>query len=544
MSTGSTAPEEGKGKGWPTGFLGGPLRYAGWTGLAAVVAFVLLTTISPVFNPPKFDEFIVVYDAHRVASGQVPYRDFFNFTTPGVFLWLASVEKVVGQASITLGRYAGIGAILLTVLAAWFLLRRSGWGAARAGLLASLYAVAIYPFWAVPSHQWLANAFLVGMLAILSSYPSLALAAWALAGGLAGLAGLSLQTQGVLAVTFAGVLLALAPSGKARAAAAFFGGLAAVWVPFLSVLAIAGGLKAFLYDTVLWTARNYSRTGNENAGAPLQDLAWRLGDLWDLWVRDPTAARAFTALVGWLLYGLLLAAGVTVLVLAVTGLVKTLRQRRVSDPWEAGALAVTFLDLGMYFRGSINWLHYTYMLGPLLLMWLALAGRRHWNTGTAGRRVAIAAALLFVAGAGYALRGWLFHAPAAWEFIDADRPIRESPANRFLMRPGVLKPGDTVAAFPEGGEVYLYAAPAAVGYTLFHPLSKEYNDLRDHEIVAGQLRKNRPRYILMPLNMEQDYLNPRSPVASVLSGGYHRLTGPDFAAVYAIGPAMGSAGPP
>ena len=87
-------------------------------GLAAAVALVLLTTVSPVFNPPKWDEFVYVYDSHRVASGQVPYRDFFNFTTPGIFLFLASVERLVGQSSITLGRYAGLGVVLFTALAA------------------------------------------------------------------------------------------------------------------------------------------------------------------------------------------------------------------------------------------------------------------------------------------------------------------------------------------------------------------------------------------------------------------------------------------
>ena len=508
--------------------------------LCATVLGVALLTVSPIVNPPKWDEFIVVYDAHRMVTGQVPYRDFFNFITPGIFLFLASTESLAGQPSITLGRYAGLAVLLITALSAWALLRRSGWGVRRAAILSAVYPVALYPFWAVPSHQWLANACLVGTLAALSSYPGIGAARWALAGILVGLAGMSLQTQGVVALTFAGVLLAMTPSGKARVATAFFGGLASTWALFLASMAAVGGLKDFWYDTVLWTTKNYSRLGNENAGAPLQDLAWRLGDLWDLWAREPTAARALTALVGWLLYALLLAAGAGVLVAATVALAQTLRQRHVSDPWEAGALAATFLSGGLFFRGSVNWLHFIFMVGPLLLLWLARAGRRGADGGRWGRWIVATAVVLILAGSGYALRGLLFYSPAAWEFRDADRPIRESPANRFLRSPGVLKPGDTVAAFPEGGEIYLYSAPAAVGYTLFHPLSKGYNDIRDHEAVAEELRKNRPRYILVPLDMERDYLDPASPVAGVMAKNYHRLPTSEFAAVYEIGPAMGS----
>jgi hypothetical protein len=515
-----------------------------FTLLCAVVLGVMLVTVSPIVNPPKWDEFIVVYDAHRMVTGQVPYRDFFNFITPGIFLFLAAVESLAGQPSITLGRYAGLVVLLITAVSAWVLLRRSGWSACRAAILSAIYPVALYPFWAVPSHQWLANACLVGTLAVLSGYPALGTAGWALAGVLVGLAGLSLQTQGVVALTFAGVLLAMAPARKARAAAAFFGGLAAVCTLFLAFMAKVGGLQGLWNDTVLWTARNYSRAGNENASAPLQDLAWRLGDLWDLWVRGPTAARALTALVGWLLYALLLAAGAGVLVIAAVALVQTLRHRRVSDPWEAGALAATFLSAGMFFRGSVNWLHFIFMVGPLLLLWLARVGRGGAGEGRWGRRIAATAVVLILAGSGYAHRGLLFYAPAGWELRDADRPIRESPANRFLRSPGVLNPGDTLAAFPEGGEVYLYSAPAAVGYTLFHPLSKGYNDIQDHEAVAEQLRKNRPRYILVPLEMERDYLDPASPVAGVIAQNYHRLSTPEFAAVYEIGSVTGSAAVP
>jgi hypothetical protein len=115
---------------------------------------------------------------------------------------------------------------------------------------------------------------------------------------------------------------------------------------------------------------------------------------------------------------------------------------------------------------------------------------------------------------------------------DVDRPIRDSAVNRWLRTPGVLGTGDTVAAFPEGGEVYLYGAPPAVGYTFFMPLSERYNSLRDHEIVANQLVRNKPRWVLVTPGMEKAFLNPASPVGRLLRKDYRRLGQVGDAVVY------------
>ncbi len=500
-------------------------RFSGWLGgtvLALVVGAVLVSLISPVFNPPKWDECIVDYDARRVGAGEVPYRDFFNFTPPGVFLWLAPVVGAGGHHPLTRGRYESLALILITVWAAALLLKRSGWEPRAAWLLAALYPVALYAFWPIPSHQWLANAFLIGAWALLARPGGLGTRGWASAGLLAGLAAFTLQPQGVLALLSAGILWALEPEGKTRKGAAFAAGFSLIWLPFLGAMAWLGGLRAFWRDVVRWPMRNYSRLGNENAHFPFQDVPWRLGDLWSHWLQRPSAGQAVTSLAGFLLYGMLLTAFAALVVWAFARLAAWLRRHRMGSHWEAAAVAVTFLALSLLLRGNANWLHLVFALGPLGLLWLAWMGREEPSPRV--RRAVIAAAVvLLAAGAAYALRGWWFYRPSAWEFTDADRPLRDSPINKYLRGPGVLHPGDTLVALPEGGEVYLYTAPAAIGYTYFQPLDKGYNDLRDHEIAAAQITENRPRFVLMPEAMEKDYLDPRSPVAAVIEHDYRRL---------------------
>ena len=104
-----------------------------------------------------------------------------------------------------------------------------------------------------------------------------------------------------------------------------------------------------------------------------------------------------------------------------------------------------------------------------------------------------------------------------------DRPIRESAVNRWLHSPGILASGDTVAAFPEGGEVYLYGASPALGYTLFMPLSEGYNSLEDHRIAAREMEDSRPKWVLMTPEMEAAYLDPAGPVGVLLRKHYERV---------------------
>jgi len=501
-------------------------------GTALLALAVLAAQISPVMNPPKWDEFIVVYDAHRVAAGQVPYRDFFNFIPPGVFLVLAAVFEAVGTSSLTVGRYfSGLGMIAFFGLTAWAL-RRRGWGRAMSFLWAAVIPVSLYGFWAVPSHHWMAAACAAGLaMALAKPEEAGALAAFG-AGLCTGLAGFFTQTAGLLLAVSSLVLLVQVSRRRGPILASWAGGIAAIWGPVLAGLVLLGGGPAFIHDVIFWPVRNYGREGNENAGAALQDLPWRLGDLWSALGAHATVGQVVVSVAGLVLYGALTVSLISLVGVASIQFIRSLRRRSLGDPWFGAAILATFLLLGLAAKGSANWLHMIYAGALLAPLWLTALGT--WDLWPRWPR-AYTAILLFMvlaAGALYHTRGLWFHTPAVWEWTDVDRPIREQAVNRWLRSPGVLAPGDSIAAFPEGGEVYLYSAPAAVGYTYFLPLNREYNSIEDHQAVGEQILKNRPKWILVTPDMEQDYLDSASPVGRILRQNYARADGIGNAVAY------------
>lgn len=500
------------------------LRDLGWLAAFALLAAFLALQVSPVLNPPKWDEYIVAYDAHRIVAGQVPYRDFFNFIPPGIFLFLAACFELARVSTLTVARWVGVAVVLLTTALAAWAFRKRNWGPVAALLWAALFPLALYPFWAMASHHWLAAAAFAGLVAVLAGASELGLGRAFLAGLCVGTAGLCVQTQGVIMVAFCASFIALgAKAGKkALTWLAWLGGVLAVWGPVLLCLAFRGGLTDFIRDTLFWPAWSYSRGSNENVGAILQDFPWRMGDIMSRVKAARSTGEAFALASGYLLYPMILALGMTVVAAAILVLGRSLRHRHFEGPWAPSAALATVLAVGLAFRGNLNWLHFLYLTVPLSLLWICALAEGAARHPTARRAALFLAALLAVAGAAYHTRGFWVHSPETWELTDADRPIREEAVNRFLHKPGNLKPGDTVAAFPEGGEVYLYGAPAALGFTYFKPLFQEYSTVEDHALAARQIEKNKPRWIMFPPDLESGYLDSRSAVAGVIRKDYER----------------------
>src|SRR5579862_8928781 len=71
-----------------------------------------------VFNA---DEGVILQGAERILAGQVPYRDFFSFYTPGSFYWMALLFRVFGNSMLVaraaLVMYGGVFAVLTYLLA-------------------------------------------------------------------------------------------------------------------------------------------------------------------------------------------------------------------------------------------------------------------------------------------------------------------------------------------------------------------------------------------------------------------------------------------
>lgn len=504
---------------------------------SVAVALFLVPLVSPVIDYPKWDEYIVVYDAQRVLDGAVPYRDFFNFIPPGTFYLLAALFAPFGKATLTVARYAALVVTLLNWLVLWAALARAGWHRCRALALSLVYPLCIYPFWPVVSHHWLVHTACMGFL-FLAAGPEEELSARRVMamGAMAGLAGAFLQTEMLYIAAAGAVIVALSARGRAmwRRGAFFAAGTAVPLAVVFLPLVFLGAGGDMVRDLLIWPSRNYSRTGNDNARFLLDDVPIRLDALWSSVHGPHLAIKAILAVAGTALYAALLAAAAAAVVAALWVLVRTLWKQRTPVPLLLAATLLTFLGLGLFLRGRPDWLRLVYLSSLVLGAWAVAAGR-HLGQKIWARRVILVWALFTLAAGGLYQGRWIWsHWPEGWELTDVDRPVRDSVVNRWLRSPGVLEPGDTVAAFPEGGEVYLYGAPAAVGYTFFMPLSDGYNSKHDHEIAAAQMEKNRARWVLLTPDLEKAYLDPASAVGRLLLDKYERKGTVGGAVVYGI----------
>ncbi len=495
------------------------------TAVGLLVVLWLLLKMGPVATPAKWDECLMVYDAQRVLGGAVPYRDFFNFTPPAIFYALAGWFRLWGSpATLTLGRgWALVVALLSTWLCARAL-RRAAWPRGWAAGLACLFPLGLFAFWPVPSHHWLG---VVIWLASLEAYDFgegkvRGAWGWVWIGATGGAAFMTLQTTAVEMAMYWGVLWAL--GGQRRVQGSAWASLGLVLTAGASLLWFGGegALKALWNDTILWTARSYGAKGGPNAVGLLADLPSRFGALWQRPEAVGRISWGLWALSGTLTYAGLVAAALFAIGLALFQLARILRERRIGARLASAAMVLTFLDLALFLSGKTDLLHLVYVLGPVMVAWAMLGPPSYLSVPRGGRASAAALACVFAALTMFHLGFLLYHRPALWEFTDVDRPTREAPVNTWLRAQPWLLPSDTVAAFPEGGQVYLYTRPAAVGYTLFQPLCDHLHTIRDHQIVAAQLEARKPRCIILTAERETDYLDPASPVATVLRRDYVR----------------------
>jgi hypothetical protein len=138
-----------------------------WIALGIFVVCCLYLRLFYDYTILNADEGIVLQGAQRILEGQVLYRDFFSFYTPGSYYWMAFLFKVFGS-SILVGRgvlvaYGGVFAVLTYLVA-----RRvcSRWSA----LVASyLVIVTCLPFRFLVLHNWdsTLSAYLALYLALL-----------------------------------------------------------------------------------------------------------------------------------------------------------------------------------------------------------------------------------------------------------------------------------------------------------------------------------------------------------------------------------------
>ena len=497
-------------------------------GAGFVVLFVL-GHLSPVIREVTFDESNLVYDAHRILEGQVPYRDFFAFIPPGGLYLMSGGPWGWWGRPETGVRWVMALAVLIAWGLSWRALKRAAVSADfPAGRIASLLPIVVFPYAVSGIHHWMATAWYIAAIAawIAILTGGSGTHRWLVLGILVGTTGCFLQTEGVFGFLLVGIgVLFSGGTGRevARRAGVASCGLGLAFLALVGPLACFGALEAFFHDVVLWTLTNYRHSGNINDVALLVDMPDRFRSLWAFTGRSIGVAEIAAALSGSLLYvGLLFLVGLS-LAVSVKVLLGIGITRRIPHPEMTIATALTIFSFGVFCNSGPTWVHLVYLFPPCFLLWgVVLARTPLGKKAQSGLRCAVSSLLLL----GVLCHGSLLarHIPRPWELLDVDRVDRESPLNESLRKSALIGEGDTIAVLPTGGNVYLYTFPAAIGYTYFFPLKDRLHDLEDHEVAAAQMEKARPALVLIHLATYSDFLVPEDPVGALVLKDYREVT--------------------
>src|SRR6266404_3527801 len=97
------------------------------TGSYVVVALLSATYILPLapLGLNVYDEGVRLYGAQRVASGSVPYYDFFAYYAPGQFYWPAMLFRLFGER-VMVARLGASAFIVLGAASVFAICRRAG----------------------------------------------------------------------------------------------------------------------------------------------------------------------------------------------------------------------------------------------------------------------------------------------------------------------------------------------------------------------------------------------------------------------------------
>jgi hypothetical protein len=226
---------------------------------------------------PPGDEGTLIYDAVRVAQGQVPYRDFFEVMGPGTFYWVALFFKLFGVTWLAT-RLALVVTSVATALMMFFLTRRLR---TRFDTLPAIFLMAVLfgYIWPAISHHGDSN--------LLALFAFAAFVVWldrqqtvllVAAGALAALTTCVLQPKGVLLFLAFLVLLVV----LCRKDAGFVSYMAWLSTGYVAVVACvllffwaAGGLHDLVYATFIWPLTRYSNVNSVPYGLGIDEFYWK-----------------------------------------------------------------------------------------------------------------------------------------------------------------------------------------------------------------------------------------------------------------------------
>lgn len=119
--------------------------------LLLLLSFVYLCLFRR-FTAMEPDEGILLQGAQRILAGQVPYRDFFSFYTPGSYYELALVFRLFGSSLVVARTMLALTGAILSVIV--YLLARRVCSQAFAMTIAAFATVSSLPYRFLVLHNW------------------------------------------------------------------------------------------------------------------------------------------------------------------------------------------------------------------------------------------------------------------------------------------------------------------------------------------------------------------------------------------------------
>ncbi|TMA36580.1 MAG: hypothetical protein E6J79_13015 [Deltaproteobacteria bacterium] len=436
-------------------------------------------------QPNQSDEGLILYNSERLLEGQVLYRDFFEFITPGAMYFFAGVFALTGPsllaARVATAMLNGLSASLLFSLA-----RRvaDDTVALAAGLV---FAVVCLPVWRQASPHWLSTCLgLATAATVLAERWSPEMRA-AGAGALAGLTACVHQHHGV----FLGIWLVLALAALARLApagdrwrswsrqtawAAGAGG--AIVLAVLGYCAWRASVARVVYALYTFVFESYQppKTG-------------KVGWAGSIWLSAGDLVYTWPWLLRWL---------PAALALEATSLAWRLRSERGRDETIRGCLFLLAATMAASILYYPDFIHVSFV-APFLLIVVARVVHGLLKRVRVEVRVAFAAMLvvaLIAKGSGNLVRAWA----AAPE--RAESPIgtlRLSATQHTLLDAvrtavGVGRP----ALFSYPADAWLYLAVPAENPTPYSLLIPGYNTPQQFtEAIAAIERRHAPYLVLL-----------------------------------------------
>ncbi|MDB5097060.1 MAG: hypothetical protein JWM80_1481 [Cyanobacteria bacterium RYN_339] len=448
------------------------------------------------------DESTLLWEATSLARGGLIYQDFFTFLPPGAAGLLAAVFRVVGPGLAAAHGLAALLALLVAALLALF----AHWQGLRGP--ATLVPGALYVglvVWPNPTyaHHGVALAFGLGALAAgMRGLDGLAWGWWALAGGLAGAALMTTQTDGLLALAVLGAGLACAvrlricsARAAARGALAVGAGVVLPLLVTVAWLASAGLLGDAWRQAYLWPLAHYKRAGGFN------DVKW----LTDLPGLLSPATPAWHGLLHWyarvvvVLAPYVLVAGVPLG--AIARALPVLVRRDAAGGLQEARFALLALaalgSLAVCLGGRADYLHTIAYATPAVAVGAIWAWSRLAQVDRGLEAVLPLLGLAVAGAASLVVFGTTMRLdPGAWlDLRSPDARVAAQPALAYLR--DHTGPADRVIAAPWGGLFYRCVRAPATRYTLITPPSYLYQDGADRRAIDADLHSGAATYVIV-----------------------------------------------